>query len=166
MTADREDAAAPAVKHRIAGRVLVLDPDDRVLLFRGFDPADPADYWWATPGGGLSAGETPREAAARELLEETGLEIADGELGDQVFEDVIEFSFDGRRIRQRNHFFVLRTPVYEISTAGFDESERETMTEYRWWSIEEVRQTAETCFPSELADLLDRLTAQRGPEQR
>lgn len=145
------------IKNRVAGRVIVLDADDRVLLFRCFDPARPEDWWWATPGGGLDDGETPREAAARELREETGLEIAPEALGEPFFDNLAEFSFNGRRLRQRNHFFVLRTARFEVSTAGFDEMERETHVEARWWGADELRQTADTYFPIELPELMGRL---------
>jgi hypothetical protein len=38
---------------RVAGRVILLDPDGKVLLFHGFDPRRPDEPWWFTPGGGL-----------------------------------------------------------------------------------------------------------------
>jgi 8-oxo-dGTP pyrophosphatase MutT (NUDIX family) len=50
---------------------VVLDPDGRVLLLRYDDPP-PLGTHWLTPGGGIDPGETAREAALRELREETG----------------------------------------------------------------------------------------------
>jgi len=139
---------------RIAGRVILVDPDGRALLFQGFDPQRPDQPWWFTPGGGLEPGETPREAAARELREETGLEVLPQDLGETVFHNYVEFSFNGRRLRQHNHFFALRTELFEISTAGFDVMEQRTHIAHRWWSPEALRATGETFFPEELPDLL------------
>ena len=36
--------------------------------------------WWTLPGGGLDPGESPREAASREVHEETGLDFVPGDL--------------------------------------------------------------------------------------
>jgi 8-oxo-dGTP pyrophosphatase MutT (NUDIX family) len=56
---------------RHAGRVIALDPDGRVLLFR-YDDGPPNGRHWNTPGGGLEPGEDYQDGAQRELLEETG----------------------------------------------------------------------------------------------
>lgn len=66
---------------RRAGAV-VRDAAGRVLLLRR---EHEGRTWWAVPGGGVEAGETPEEAARRELLEETGLEVELGALGYRVF---------------------------------------------------------------------------------
>jgi 8-oxo-dGTP pyrophosphatase MutT (NUDIX family) len=56
---------------RPAARLLVVGPDERLLLFR-FTP-DWAPPFWCTPGGAVDPGESYREAAVRELFEETGM---------------------------------------------------------------------------------------------
>ena len=67
----------------------VIRRADTVLLTRisavGAHPGS-----WTLPGGGLDHGESPREALAREVTEETGLEAAVGDLL-----DVHDVHFDG-----------------------------------------------------------------------
>jgi ADP-ribose pyrophosphatase YjhB (NUDIX family) len=157
------DAAMP-VRRRNAARVLLLDAADRLLLFRGFDPAEPERTWWITPGGGLKPGEGPREAALRELAEETGLTGI--ELGPEVAEDVVAFSYDGRRYEQRQVFYLARTgPVGpgELDSSGSDPDEREQLREARWWTLDELRRTTEQVYPERLAQLLADLLEQGPP---
>lgn len=54
---------------REAGRILLVDEADRVLLVRFWD-GDRS--WWCTPGGGIEPGETDGAAALREIREELG----------------------------------------------------------------------------------------------
>ena len=51
-------------------RAHVLNPEGKVLLVRHTYTAG-----WYLPGGGVNRGETPREAIARELREETGIRV-------------------------------------------------------------------------------------------
>ena len=55
---------------RLAARVVLLDPDDRVLLMR-YDDGPPNGSHWTTPGGGLNEGEDFPAGALREIAEET-----------------------------------------------------------------------------------------------
>lgn len=51
--------------------ILAITPDKQVILARQFRPG-PEEILLELPGGGIDQGETPPEAAERELLEETG----------------------------------------------------------------------------------------------
>jgi 8-oxo-dGTP pyrophosphatase MutT (NUDIX family) len=157
------------VVRRYAGRVVLIDAEDRVLLFRGGDPAAPErGSWWWTPGGGREAGESAAAAAARELAEETGLRVDPAALGPVAWERVAEFTHNGRRYRQYEDYFRLRVDRHAVDVAGFTELERRMLHEYRWWSLDDLRVTSEIVYPRRMAELLPRLLAGpwTGPPER
>ena len=56
---------------------IIVERNQVVLVKRGQAPLQGK---WSIPGGMLEVGETLREAAVREVLEETGLQVEAGEL--------------------------------------------------------------------------------------
>lgn len=68
-----EPAAVDALPVVRVGAYVVVERDGAVLLARwvGSDPPR-----WTLPGGGLDHGEDPRDAAVREVEEETGYHVA------------------------------------------------------------------------------------------
>lgn len=57
---------------KVAAAVLV-EVDDTILLVRRLN--EPRQGLWSVPAGFIDAGEDPAEAARRECLEETGLDV-------------------------------------------------------------------------------------------
>ena len=68
---------------KVAAAAVVVQ-DRRVLLVQRRN--SPARGLWTLPAGYVDAGEDPRLAAAREVVEETGLEVDIGQVADVVFE--------------------------------------------------------------------------------
>jgi 8-oxo-dGTP pyrophosphatase MutT (NUDIX family) len=140
---------------RRAARVLLLDAQDRLLLFHGRDPVDASrGTWWFTPGGGLDPGETPAQGAVRELFEEIGLVVTAGDLGDVVHQRVTTFPWGELVYRQAEDYFLLRIEAHEVDTAGFDEVETVAVLGHRWWGRDELASTEERYYPRELLELL------------
>ncbi len=70
---------------------VIVDAGRALIVERGREPLKGR---WSIPGGALEVGETLRQCAAREALEETGLRVEAGEVL-EVF-DSIHHSADGR----------------------------------------------------------------------
>jgi 8-oxo-dGTP pyrophosphatase MutT (NUDIX family) len=144
------------MRKRSAARWLLVDGEGRVLLFR-FTYAKGSlagRAWWATPGGGVEAGETLEQCAVRELREETGLEVNDP--GPVVWRRSFEMDMhDGERVFAEEAYFRLDVAGADLSRAGWTELEREVMSRHRWWSQAELAATEETIFPENLIALLD-----------
>ena len=147
---------------RPAARVLLLDPDDRLLLVRLL-AEDGERSWWTTPGGGVQPGETSEQAALREVREETGL--AEVVLGPCVWLREHVFPWLGRRWLQQERFYLARVANFEPVRDGLEAQEAETLGEHRWWTVEEIERSPEDFAPRRLASLLRALLAEGPPPE-
>jgi 8-oxo-dGTP pyrophosphatase MutT (NUDIX family) len=149
---------------RRAARVLLLD-GDAILLVEVAPPTSAA--FWLTPGGAMDAGETARQAAARELHEETGIVVTPESLLGPVWRREHRFEWDGELIHQHEDFFVARHDgVTEAVLNDVDPIEAATNRSVRWWRLEELAVAKDERFvPATLAHHL-RLLLLHGPPER
>lgn len=147
-------AADLPVRH--AGRVIAVDPDGRVLLFRYEDPP-PTGVHWATPGGGLEPGEDYYAGAVRELREETGWDdVPVGEALPAIsgWRTILQKEVR-RHFQQYERFFLARIAVRQRPVDDVDGMHAsDGIHAVRWWSLAELDATQDTVYPTGLADVL------------
>ena len=142
------------MRERLTARVLLLDPQDRILLMKGRLPSNPhAPGAWFTVGGGVEPGESLSAAALREIREETG--FGEASVGSVLWEgEQIHHDRKGRPVRVKESFMVARCAGGEPARDGWQGLEREFVDDIRWWTLAELAACAEPVFPADLAERL------------
>lgn len=145
----------PAYRIRDAARVILLDANNNVLMLRGHDEHNPTRHWWFTVGGGLDAGESHKQAAVREVFEETGITLEEGDLvGPVMFRSAI-FDFQAEHIVQHETFFVAHLDTAPVlSTTGWTDVEQRFVDDLAWLSVHDLTNATCEVFPENLTALI------------
>ncbi|MFE6691054.1 NUDIX domain-containing protein [Streptomyces sp. NPDC057743] len=130
---------------RYTADVVAINTGRVLLIERGWPPHEGA---WALPGGHVDAGETSRAAAARELAEETGVQVAAGDLRQIGVFDRPDRDPRGRYITVA---YLAAVPADTPIVAGDDARSA------RWWPLSALPPLA-----FDHADILHAVTAQSG----
>lgn len=144
---DEVGSGASVPTRRTVARVLPVSGEDRVLLLLGCDPALPEVRYWFTVGGAADPGESLAEAGARELREETGIDLDAALLGDPVGTFEVEFSWNGRAYVNESTMFAVGVDERPISFEGLDLLESQSIFDARWLTAEELEHDGRAVDP-------------------
>jgi ADP-ribose pyrophosphatase YjhB (NUDIX family) len=152
------------LRPRPSARLLIVDPEGRVLLFRFAFRHGPlaGRVFWATPGGAIEPGESFEDGARRELAEETGLAIAHP--GPQIARRQFAMRApEGDPVMADERYFLVRVDPFVLADAGWTDLERQVMTDHRWWTPEAIATADEQIYPEDLVEMLAGALAAEGP---
>jgi 8-oxo-dGTP pyrophosphatase MutT (NUDIX family) len=154
--------ALPEVAHRRTVRAVIVDRDDRVLLFHTHDPAYPVlGTWWELPGGGIEPDETYLQAIVREVAEETGIAVTAGQVGAPTWRRRSTFRYRGQR--RLYHEVVVPIRLDDSAPAvvgdGRVDFENEDYFDYRCMPTVAVAASVDRFYPGQLQQLLERFLA-------
>ncbi|HSK32032.1 MAG TPA: NUDIX domain-containing protein [Propionicimonas sp.] len=153
----RFQAVAPELRprrSRSAARVIITDGQS-VLLLADTDPGLPGTRWWVTPGGGIDPGETPLQAAVREVEEETGLAVGPERLLGPVATRIVVHGYSDQVLSQTEAFFLLQVAeTFVPDAAGLTPDEQITLDGWAWHPLDELAGVPEPVWPADLAMLV------------
>ncbi|WP_306006353.1 RNA pyrophosphohydrolase [Aquicoccus porphyridii] len=135
-----EDIAALPYRRNVG--VMLVNRAGHAFVGQRIDSDVPA---WQMPQGGIDAGEDPREAALRELEEETGVSRdlvtveaeTDGWIAYDLPHDIVPRIWKGRYKGQEQKWFLLRFHGTD-EQVRIDADDHQEFSQWRWLPPEEV----------------------------
>ena len=141
------------VQHRGSAVMMPVDEKKRILLVRQYRlPA--RSYLWELPAGRLDEGETPLQAAKRELVEETGYRA-------RAWKKLVSFFPSPGYVSEKMHLF-LATGL----TAGEAKPMEDERIEMRWFTAKEIEQAIRTGKIADAKTMLGYLMWKRQPRSK
>ena len=150
-------------------KVLLFNTKKQLLLIHTDDPKTQSSNgqyhgsFWSPIGGGVELNETLREAAHREVFEETGITLKESELGSMVWFGEFDLILHGVLTHIKQTYFVAKTDQSTTSLSHLMPEEKAVVQKLAWFSLEEIQNSREVIFPVVLPEYLPDILAERYP---
>jgi len=149
---------------RLTARVLPVSPAGEVLLLEERDPARPHRHYWSSIGGAIDGDESARDAALREMFEETGISVSPADLVGPAITVENAYSWNGVAYLGEHTYFAL--PLASDVAVSFDHLEAEEVGNvlgWGWWGPESI--TGVQHEPPMLPDIMRAAIAAVAPDK-
>ncbi len=141
-------------------KVLLINQNKELLLMCADDPKTRSKdnsyhgRFWFPIGGKIEEGENLKEAALREIYEETSLTQEQVEIGPVVWHGEFDMILDGTLSHLDQTFIVATTKKTDVKVHRPCEWEKKAIKCIKWFTLEEIKLSKEPIFPVILKDYL------------
>ena len=144
-------------KIRNSVKLILLNENNKLLLMstddKGIRNKDEkySGRFWQMIGGGVEDGETIEECAYRELFEETGLNKEKVEVSKPVWYGEVDLMMHGVLTTVKQTFILAKTKTSNVSLDNLTDEEKETCTNLKWFSLDDIKNSKDIIYPVLLA---------------
>lgn len=159
------------LKTRNSVKIILLNSKNELLLLSTDDKSiknKDGRYngkFWQLVGGKIEEGETPIEAAKRELFEETGLSEEDVTFGDVVWKGELDLNMKGSMTHINQCFIYAKTNKENVTLKNLTDEEKSVIKSLEWLSLEKIRNSDDIIYPVVLPEYLPNIIIGNFPKK-
>jgi len=160
-----------ALQFRNSIKTLLLNENNELLLMCCNDPKTTSldgksrKLFWTCIGGEIEEGEDVKQAALREIYEETSIESKYIKLGPIVWHGEFSLILSGKPTHIKQQFIVAHTTAKTFSLENLTKEETPIVTHLKWFSLKDLQSCPDIIYPVVLRDHITDIVVGNYPKE-